>query len=60
MVSYIKVVLYFISIRYVTLKKSVQNYFFGTFYYLVINENSKIPDFYTLEVFLKVSSAKKN
>ena len=50
-VSYIKIVLYFISIFYVILKKSVQNFCLSKlFCFLVKNENTKRPGFYTLLV----------
>ena len=48
---YIKIVLYFISVLHVILKKSVQNFcFLKLFCSLVKNENTKRPAFYTLLV----------
>ena len=46
-----KIVIYLISVLYVTLKKSVQNFcFLELFCSLVKNENTKGPGFYTLLV----------
>ena len=53
-VSYIKIVLYFISILHSILKKSVCNFcFFKLFCSLVRNENIKRPGFYTLKARMK-------
>ena len=50
-VSYRKIILYFISILHVILKKSVRNFcFLKLFCSLVKNENTKRPGFYTLLV----------
>ena len=59
-VSSIKIVLYFISILHVILKKSVLNFcFLKLFCSLVKNENTKRAGFYTFNKgFLKFSSAK--